>query len=336
MPGLRAPIAHALRSGLPVAVLLALTVGLAVAIGANLSNATPSKEQPFGWPGAANFEGGVATVRTQLVLAATLPALLLGLRLYPAGPTSDRGQSFLGAALAGFVLVPGAILAATCIGAVVAAASPPSAYLAFWVAHSLLALSCMALGLLARAATARHAPLAGLAAWSLFAVLLDDFVRWRLFRSEGYENLAAGNLPGWFYVLQVLSPIATYRALLIVWQPGFRDWLEHAALDDAALPGWLTPATLAAVLALLWVALPLGLAYLIVRLRSRHGDPNPVDSGTAAAGTAADRDLLPREAMTLRPLRGTERLPGSEGVRRPRLSTARRTELRRASTQAPR
>lgn len=332
----RRELLGAVRSGLPAAALLAAAVGLAVAIGANLSNATPSADKPYGWPGAANFEGGVATVRPELVLATTLPALLLGLRALPA-QSNPHPKSALAALAGASLLVPAALLVATLVGALAAAPSPPGAYLAFWVAHSALALSLLALGFLARVVSPRHGPLAGLAAWCLFAVLLDGAVRWQLFRTEGYHNLAVGQLPGWFYAAQVLSPLALYRALLIVWQPGFRDWLEHAALDNATLPSWLDPAVLTPLLILLWFVVPAAIALAILwrrngaapskRLRPLAGD------GTSQGAKVAE--VLPRPATpTVVVVPVAE--PHGRLERRPQLNASERTEAIRMAMRPPR
>jgi len=275
----------ALRRGLPVAVLLALGVGLAVAVGANLSNAFPSHDKPYGWPGAAVLEGGVAMVRPELVLAATLPALLLGVRTRPV--VRNGRNDLLPGVAAGSALIALALLAATLIGAGAAAQSPAASYYAFWAAHTLLALSAFALGAAATAlAGRRHGAVAALGAWTAFAVLLDDTIQWQVFRQEGYDNLAAGMLPSWFYVAQVLSPVSAYRAVLILWRPGFRNYLEHAALDKAALPAWLTPGAAATAMLLLWVALPLAVAAFAWRWRrvpATHVEPLPSVHASANA-----------------------------------------------------
>src|SRR5581483_12146089 len=67
-----------LRRAWPYALVLALGLGAVVTVGANISNAFPSQARPFGWPGPASFENAVAMVRPDIVLATTLPALLLG------------------------------------------------------------------------------------------------------------------------------------------------------------------------------------------------------------------------------------------------------------------
>jgi len=280
-----ADVRAALRRGLPAAILLALGVGLTVAVGANLSNAFPSHDKPYGWPGAAVLEGGVAMVRPELVLATTLPALLLGVRTLP---TVRKGRNDLMPGLvAGAVLIPMALLAATLVGAAAAAQSPAASYEAFWAAHTLLALSAFALGAAATAlAGRRHGAVAALGAWTVFAVLMDDTVQWQVFRTQGYDNLAAGVLPGWFYAAQVLSPVSAYRAVLILWRPGFRNYLEHAALDKAALPGWLSPGVVALVMLLLWVALPLAVATFGWRWRrvpETHVEPLPTSVAPAPA-----------------------------------------------------
>lgn len=298
-PGLQAEVTASLRNGLPAALLLALSIGLVVAVGANLSNAFPSAERPFGWPGPANFENGVAMVRPELVLAASLPALLLGVRALPASRAGQKPIRPLGAILGSSALVGGAVLASTLIGAGVARQSPADAYLAFWVAHFLLAMACFSLGFLAHAATRNHAPLAALGAWGGFAFLMDNTVRWRLFRTSGYDQLASGALPTWFYAMQALSPISAYRATLILWRPGFRDYLEHAALDGAAMPTWLSASTLALVMLLLWVVLPLSAACALLALRARRdsgptGRPagKPSSPSSAASTVARQAPLL--------------------------------------------
>src|SRR5687767_11680534 len=74
---------------LPYAVLLSLALAASVIVGANVANATPSESHPFGWPGPASFDAGVATQRTSLVIAATISGLVLGLMAFrgPRSPT---------------------------------------------------------------------------------------------------------------------------------------------------------------------------------------------------------------------------------------------------------
>jgi hypothetical protein len=264
----------AVRRAAPYAAILALGLGLAVALGANLANAYPSRTRPFGWPGASNFDGGVATVRPELVLAGSLPGLLWGLRSRPRPEARPRCLPMVVVGwVADIALVCAAVLVATLIGAWGASDTPADAFWGFFAAHALLALSFYCIGALAAAVVRRHALAAGLAAWVVFAVLLDGFVRWRLFRDAGYDNLAAGRFPSWFYVSEALSPVAGYRAVLILWRRGFRDAVEHAVLDHAALPDWVTASTFALAVAVLWVALPLGLAAVAWWLRIRRLRP---------------------------------------------------------------
>lgn len=250
----------ALRGAWPFAVVLAAGVGATVAVGANLSNAFPSEARPFGWPGPASFENGVAMVRPALVLATSLPALLWGATALASHSPSRRLGPFGLAVASHAALAALSILLATAIGAWAASGGDGAAYRGFFVAHLLLAWSFYMLGLLASTLTRRHAVGAAVGLWVFPVAILDNLVQWRLFREAGYTALAAGQFPSWFYVTQALSPIAGYRATLILWRPGFRDWLEHAALDDAALPGWMTATNFALFVLLLWVVVPLLLA----------------------------------------------------------------------------
>ncbi|HWH07943.1 MAG TPA: hypothetical protein VNX21_02015, partial [Candidatus Thermoplasmatota archaeon] len=116
---------RALRSELlraaPYAVLLWLALSAVLVIGVNLSNAYPSEKAPFGWDGTSPLWNGVATVRSDLVLATTLPALLWGIAtLWGRDPRAERTGS-LGLAVGVSVpLVVLAVLLATTVGAVAA------------------------------------------------------------------------------------------------------------------------------------------------------------------------------------------------------------------------
>ena len=95
------PLRRHLKVAGPYAAVLALALGGLVWIGSNLANSYPSEAQPHGWPGPATFDGGVATVRPQLILAATLPPLLWGLsvtrRFKPGVDGPNRVASVFGA-----------------------------------------------------------------------------------------------------------------------------------------------------------------------------------------------------------------------------------------------
>ncbi|MHB8633166.1 MAG: hypothetical protein ACYDBQ_04235 [Thermoplasmatota archaeon] len=240
------------RRAAPYGVVMALMVAAALALGANLSNATPSAAHPHGWPGTASFEAGVASVRPELVLASTLAPLLLGTRAARSG-----WPRFL-PRVGGEVAVLGVSMAvAGLVGTWAASSTARGSLSAFLAAHVGLALSFYALGALAGAATRRYAVPLALAGWGLFVVAWDDVVLWQLFRQAGYANLVAGRFPGWFYVAQAASPVSSYRATLILSVAGFRDWTEHAALDHAALPPGVNGATFALLQYTAWVAFPL-------------------------------------------------------------------------------
>lgn len=259
---------QAAMHAIPYALLLALGLGAAAVVGANLANAFPSAARPFGWPGPASLDGGVATVRPELVLATSLPALLWGTRaLSRLDARRHHLASLLGTLAAGVVLACAAVLAATLLAGWGVSATPADAFWGFWAAHTLLALAFYSIGAFVSVVARRHAAATGAACWVFFAVLLDDAVRWRLFRQQGYHELVAGHFPAWFYVAQALSPVSGYRAVLILWRRGFRDYTEHAALDHATLPPWMTAPNFALLVAGLWVALPLGAAILAWWLR---------------------------------------------------------------------
>jgi hypothetical protein len=259
-----------LRRAWPYALVLALVLGAAVVVGANLSNAFPSKDHPFGWAGPANFENAVAMVRPEIVLACTLPALAMGATALRRRDPREQGPASLLPALGvdAALLVAAALLAAI-IGFVGAAKTTSDALVAFASAQALLALAFFALGYLAGALVPRHALPAALAVWSFFNLLYEGMTRVALFRQMGYDRLSAGEFPAWFWVSQALSPLAAYRGVLILWRRGFMDYLEKAALGNAALPAWMTPATFALLMLALWVALPLGLALGAWWLRGR-------------------------------------------------------------------
>lgn len=256
------PAIRELRRAWPFALVLGLVLGAVVVLGANLSNAFPSRDRPFGWPGPASFENGVAMVRGDIVLATTLPALLMGATaLRERHPTEDGPRTLLlifgvDAAL----LVAGAFLAAG-IGAWGAAKAPPQAFLAFAVASALLALAFWSLAFLVSALLPRHRIATSLGVWGFFNLLYEGTARTILFRQEGYEPLASGQFPMWFWVSQALSPLTSYRGVLILWRPGFKDYVEKAILTpETPLPAWMTPFNFGAVMVALWILIPVGLA----------------------------------------------------------------------------
>lgn len=258
----RAALAALVRAG-PYAAVLALALGLCLALGSNLSNSYPSEQKPFGWPGPASFDAGVATVRPQLILAASVPAVVLGAQsLNRLRPGRDGPLRFGAHVLGDAALLGVATFAAGGIGAWAASRTNPDSYVAFSVAHLLLALAWYALGVLFSVLSRRHGLAAALGAWGLFAVLYENFVRWRVFREAGRPAISSGALPAWFYTAQVFSPIACYRGVLILWRKGFRDYEERAVLDKAALPPWVTSSNFAVFMVVVWIVLPLAVALL--------------------------------------------------------------------------
>lgn len=258
------------RRAFPYALVLMAALGTVVSVGAHYSNAFPSQGRPFGWEGPARFENAVAMVRGDLVLAASVPALLLGAVAFRGRDPSVDGVRRMGAAFASHAL----LLAAACfcagaIGGLVAFKTPTNAFLAFSVAHALLALSFYSLAFLCGALFGRYAPAAAALVWLAFNAVYESLVRTVVLRQVGGEALAQGLFPAWFYVAQALSPLSAYRGVLILWERGFMDYLEKAALGKAALPAWMNPATFAALTLVLWVALPVGLGMLAWRWKTR-------------------------------------------------------------------
>jgi hypothetical protein len=278
---------HAWRAwigGLPFALVLALGLGAVLVVGAELSHAIPSAARPFGWPGPASLEAGVATMRPELVLAASLPALLWGLRTVGRlDPRVDRVDALAVRVAADALLLVAAVVLAGAIGAWGASAHTAHAFWGFVAAHAVLALCFYALGVLARALTRRHAVPLALGAWVWFVAVMEDLVQARVMREAGYHQLIAGQFPSWFYAAQALSPVSLYRGVLILWSKGFRDWTERAALDGAALPDWMTAGNFVLFALALWVALPLAIAGTLWWWRGRT---RPL--ATAAAAPAAD------------------------------------------------
>lgn len=256
---------------LPFVVLLSLALGFTVWVGAELSHSYPSDAAPHGWPGPANFDGGVATARPQLVLAAVIPGILLGLmsaRRFRLGIT--------GAARSGALILADVTLIATAawLGAVIAregaAKTSNDAFWAFTGAHALLAASFYALAMLS-SVIFRKAPalMVGVMATG-YVSMYDSFLRWKALRELGIVGLRAGLLPAWFFAAQAASPISLYRALLIIWNRGFMDYEEQAVLGNATLPSWMTPEILGTLFLFLWVLLPLELAWIVWTLRYNH------------------------------------------------------------------
>lgn len=250
-----------LRRAAPYAILLAGALGAVVVAGAHLSNAFPSESKPFGWTGPSSLENAVAMVRSDLVLATSIPALILGARaLARHDPALDNARALLRTFGLHGALLALAVGVAALIGAWGASKAPGEAIFAFWVAHSVLALSFYAIAFLWSALLREHALAAAAAVWLAFLGLYEAITRTILFRTEGYHNLASGAFPDWFWVTQGLSPLSSYTGILILWRPGFREYLEKAALEGAVLPGWLVPATFVALALVLWVAIPFSLA----------------------------------------------------------------------------
>lgn len=256
------------RRAVPYALVLALALGFTVVLGANLSNAMPSKTRPFGWPGPSSFENAVAMVRFDLVLAATLPALLMGAHsLQGRDARTTRARHLMLTLLVhAMALFLGVFLAAE-IGAWGASKAPEGAMWAFIWAHFLLALAFWSLGFLWSAALRRHAMSAALGSWAFLVLLYDSLLKVNVYREAGYFRLASGDFPMWFWLAQALSPLSSYKGVLILWRKGFRDAVERFALDQAALPAWMTPGTFAAAILVLWVLQPVAFALLAWRWR---------------------------------------------------------------------
>ena len=263
-----------LRRGAPYAILLAVALGAIVSAGAHYSNAFPSEKAPYGWPGPASFENAVAMVRSDIVLAASLPALLLGaFALREREPGRDGALTLLKVYGIHAALLALGVVVAAAIGSFGAGRTVPDAWWAFVVAHSVLALSFYSLAFLASAVVRGHALFVALSVWFVFLGVYDAVTRTVMFRQEGYHNLAAGGFPDWFWVAQGLSPLNSYTGILILWRPRFRDMIETAALQNAVLPSWLVPATFVALAAVLWMLLPLLLAQLSWWMRGRAAAP---------------------------------------------------------------
>ena len=252
-----------LRRAAPYVLLLALGLGAVVVAGAHYSNAWPSEKAEYGWPGAASLERGVAMVRSDIVLATTIPALILGARaLLTRSPSVDRTRSILPVYALHAALIGLAVLVATVIGALGAGDAPFEATFAFWTAHTVLALSFYSIGFLWNCYLREHAVAAALATWIAFLGLYEAVTRTIMFRSEGYTQITNVGFPDWFWVAQGLSPLSSYTGILILWRPRFRDMIEEAALENAALPSWLVPSTFVALAIVLWMLIPLGIGAL--------------------------------------------------------------------------
>lgn len=279
--------------------ILGLALGFAVFVGANMSNAFPSEDRPFGWPGPSNFSNGVAMDRSTFVLAATVPGLLLGLYAFRRDVSRAMTLDEFGAAAASHValLFGGAYMGAW-IGDWAASETAPGAIQTFAISHALLASAFYGLGAVFAVSFGPVGAPVGAGVWVFYVALFENITRWRVFREVGYHGIQAGQLPGWFYVAQALSPIAAYRGLLIIWHPKFRNWEEQAVLADANLPAWMTPEILGPVLAV-WTVVPLEAAAIVVAVRqwrrerrARHApeeaaddvtllDPTPILDGAA-------------------------------------------------------
>lgn len=248
------------RAAAPYAILIAFGLGAVVVAGAHYSNAYPSEARPFGWSGPASFENAIAMVRTELILAASLPALILGARaLRDRDPTESKLTELLTIYGVHAGLLTVAVALAGRIGSIGAGPVVSEAVVAFWVAHSVLAVSFYSLGFMWSSLVREHALAAGMATWMAFVTLHEAVTRTILFRTEGYHKITAGSFPDWFWASQVFSPLSSYTGILILWREGFRNTLERTSLAKANLPDWFVPATFLALGLLMWVLVPLAI-----------------------------------------------------------------------------
>lgn len=262
-----------LKRAAPYAILLALGLGAVVVAGAHYSNAWPSEKAEYGWPGPASLERGVAMVRSDIVLACTIPALLLGARaLARRAPALDGTLTILQVYGLHATTIAAAVLAATLIGALGAGEAPIEATFAFWTAHTVLALSFYSIAFLWSCYLREHAVAAAAATWIVFLGLYEAITRTIMFRTEGYTTITTAGFPDWFWASQALSPLSSYTGILILWRPRFRDMIEEAALANAALPSWLIPATFVGLAVALWMILPLAIGTLGWWWRRRSTD----------------------------------------------------------------
>lgn len=260
------------RSALPYVLVLAFSLGAVVVAGAHFSNAWPSEKAPFGWPGPSSFENAIAMVRSDLVIAASVPALVLGARALARREPSREGlRAILSVYGVHVTLILLAVAIAAGIGAWGAARAPFDAVFAFWTAHSVLALSFYSLAFLWNCYLREHALAFAVATWVVFLGLYENVTRTILFRTEGYNSLLSGAFPDWFWTAQGFSPLSSYTGILILWRPKFRDYMETAVLKDAPLPGWLVPGTFVALAVVLWMLVPLALGCLGWWSRGRSG-----------------------------------------------------------------
>src|SRR5439155_24393078 len=133
--------------------------------------------------GPANFAAGVATVRPELILATSIPALILGVRLLApraarpgqAAPMKPARTLPAVPLLTDLALLAAAVMVAAGIGARAAAKTSSDAFWGFTAAHLLLAWGFYCVGVLAASLTRRYALPVAVGAWVLFAVLLDDY-----------------------------------------------------------------------------------------------------------------------------------------------------------------
>lgn len=270
-----------LLRALPYALLLAVALGTVLVLGLNLSNASPSESRPFGWPGTAPFWNGVAMVRSDLVLATSLPALLLGLATLRGRDAATEGAGRVAVAIGVDVaLLSLAVLVATGVGSLVARAVTEQAFLAFLCAHVLLALAFYALALMSAALAPRHGAVIAAGIWLALHAAYEGLVRLAAFRGIGYHRLVVGDFDPWFYAAQAFSPLSAYRGTLILWEREFMNHEESFTLGQAVLPAWVNPGTFLGLGLLVWVLLPLGVALLAwwwrgraVALPTRRAEP---------------------------------------------------------------
>lgn len=268
-PRLAQAVAASARAA-PYAAVVLVALASAFALGAHLSNAQPSEARPFGWEGPSKFTNGVAMVRDDLVVVASLPALVLGARaltgLVPGRDRSAALATTFGVHVAALAL---ATFAATALGTWAADSFTWNAFRVAFAAHALLAVAFYALGFLAAAVVGPRALSPAVTIWIFYVLFYERLVRLTLYRTVGYDAIVGGRFPSWFYAAQAASPLAAYRGVLILGERGFMDYLERLALGGAALPAWVNPWTFGALLLGAWTLVPFALALAAWQWRGR-------------------------------------------------------------------